>query len=158
MYCCHVCVSHSVDVSVVSKDSWVSVTNAIINNVANGTASEPFQFRFVQWEHHGGFCDCWAVANLTLIHVPTFYSSSVIELNYSKLCGVDIYIKKKNFFHPAAVTTEAIEDIDIVAGFCEDSASVPRQFVAQFGTTVTQCDKSAIKDPPTDCGDSIMKM
>ena len=24
------------------------------------------QFRFVQSEHRGGFCDCWAVANLTL--------------------------------------------------------------------------------------------
>jgi hypothetical protein len=24
------------------------------------------QFHFVQMEHRGGFCDCWAVANLTL--------------------------------------------------------------------------------------------
>ena len=30
-------------------------------------ASElPVQFRFVQLEHRGGFCDCWAVANLTV--------------------------------------------------------------------------------------------
>ena len=25
----------------------------------------PIQFRFVQFDHCGGFCDCWAVANLT---------------------------------------------------------------------------------------------
>ena len=24
-----------------------------------------FRFRFIQREHRGGFCDCWAVANLT---------------------------------------------------------------------------------------------
>ena len=24
------------------------------------------QFRFIQLEHHGGFCDCWEVANLTV--------------------------------------------------------------------------------------------
>ena len=31
------------------------------------TLSElPIQFRFVQSEHRGGSCDCWAVANLTV--------------------------------------------------------------------------------------------
>ena len=26
------------------------------------------QFRFVQLEHRGGYCDCWGVANLKVIH------------------------------------------------------------------------------------------
>ena len=26
----------------------------------------PVQFRFVQLDHRGGFCNCWAVANLTV--------------------------------------------------------------------------------------------
>ena len=30
--------------------------------------SEYFQFRFVQLDHRGGFCDCWAVANLTITY------------------------------------------------------------------------------------------
>ena len=33
----------------------------------------PVQFRFVQLEHRGGFCDCWAVANFTVIQ---FYGQS----------------------------------------------------------------------------------
>ena len=28
----------------------------------------PVQFRFVQLDHRGGFCDCWAVANLTVTY------------------------------------------------------------------------------------------
>ena len=50
----------------------------------------PVQFRFVQLDHCGGFCDCWAVANLTvtppngqttkLSYVP-FWWSSMIKIN-----------------------------------------------------------------------------
>lgn len=28
-----------------------------------------FQFGLIQLEHRGGFCDCWAVADLTLINL-----------------------------------------------------------------------------------------
>ena len=36
------------------------------------------QFRFIQREHRGGFCDCWAVANLT----ATLTSGEVKDLRY----------------------------------------------------------------------------
>ena len=38
----------------------------------------PVQFRFVQLEHRGGFCDCWAVANLTV----TLPNGQATELLY----------------------------------------------------------------------------
>ena len=38
----------------------------------------PIQFRFVQLDHHGGFCDCWAVANLTV----TPPNGQATELSY----------------------------------------------------------------------------
>ena len=40
--------------------------------------SEYFQFRFVQLDHRGGFCDCWAVANLTV----TLPNGQATELSY----------------------------------------------------------------------------
>ena len=30
--------------------------------------SDFFQFRFVQLDHRGGFCDCWAVADLIITY------------------------------------------------------------------------------------------
>ena len=38
--------------------------SASINNIT--LSALPVQFRFVQLEHRGEFCDCWAVANLTV--------------------------------------------------------------------------------------------
>ena len=38
----------------------------------------PVQFRFVQLDHRGGFCDCWAVANLTV----TPPNGQATELSY----------------------------------------------------------------------------
>ena len=31
--------------------------------------SDFFQFRFVQLDHRGGFCECWAVADLTITYL-----------------------------------------------------------------------------------------
>ena len=155
---CIVChnVSYTVDVSVVSKDGCVSVTD-IVSNV-NGSAkfNELFQFRFVQQEHRGGFCDCWAVANLTLTHFLSFDSQelNVATVNYSKLCGVNT--TTTNFFHPTI--KGLLQQDNIVAGFCEDSASIPREFVAQFGNDIAICDDSVIKDPPTQCSELDQRM
>ena len=38
----------------------------------------PIQFRFIQLDHCGGFCDCWAVANLTV----TPPNGQATELSY----------------------------------------------------------------------------
>ena len=49
----------------------------------------PVQFRFAQLDHRGGFCDCWAVANLTVtppngqateLSYVSFWWSSMIKL------------------------------------------------------------------------------
>ena len=37
-----------------------------IGGIALALSALPVQFRFVQMNHRGGFCDCWAVANLTV--------------------------------------------------------------------------------------------
>ena len=49
------------------------------------------QLKFVQREHRGGFCDCWAIANLTVNHmkyvmydVSYNIESSVLWLHSSK--------------------------------------------------------------------------
>ena len=137
----------------VTRNGYVSVAE-IISNVANGSASEPFQFRFVQQEHRGGFCDCWGVANLMLTHVSNSCSSelTITTSNYSNLCGVDM-----NYFHPTS--RGLFEQTDSVAAyFCEDSASIPREFVAQFGGDITICDDPVIKDPPTNCSGSDLTL
>lgn len=141
--------------SVVSKDGCVSVTN-VVSNVANGSANELFQFRFVQQEHRGGFCDCWAVANLTLTHLASIYSQelNVATMNYSKLCAINMNVT--NSFHPTIRCV--LQQDNIVAAFCEDSASIPREFVAQFGNDTAICDDPVIKNPPTQCSELDQRM
>ena len=39
-----------------------------------GDCSDYFQFRFVQLEHRGGFCDCWAVADLAITYQGYAYT------------------------------------------------------------------------------------
>ena len=142
-----------------NDDDHVSVTN-FTRNVVNGSALQPLQLRFVQLEHHGGLCNCWAVANLSLIHVPSFQpsESDVILVNESKLCGANNK-SVTNFFHPL-LTDEppSIQEQRIVAGFCADSASIPREFVAQFGPSTLPCEEPTIKDPPTNCSESDLRM
>ena len=130
----------------------------LTRNVVNGTAVEPLQFRFVQWEHYGGLCNCWAVANLSLIHVPSI-GSDVILVNESKLCGAN-NTSVTNFFQQLIMDQQlpSVQEQQIVAGFCEDSASIPREFMTQFGPHTLPCDESIIKDPPTDCSESDLRM
>ena len=51
-----------------SKRAHVDVSRFVLDLQLNGSQElvENSQFRFAQMEHRGGFCDCWAVANLTL--------------------------------------------------------------------------------------------
>lgn len=141
-------------------DSGYEHVSKFTRNGVNWTALEPLQFRFVQWEHRGGLCDCWAVANLSLILIQSFLPSEshLIPVNESKLCDT----KNKsvtNVFHPVLVDQlPSIQEQQIVASFCEDSASMPREFVAQFGPYTLPCDEPTIKDPPTDCSESDLRM
>lgn len=58
-----------------------------------------------------------------------------------------------------------LDDDDVVAGLCGDSASMPRVFVAQYGypdvpqSRFGQCRISEdIQVPPTNCTESDMRM
>ena len=61
--------------------------SATIEDIA--LSALPIQLRFVQFDHLGGFCDCWAVANLTatlpngqamdLLYVSHFSKSLIIK-------------------------------------------------------------------------------
>ena len=55
---------HADNISI-TETEFVAVRNysASIEDIT--LSAIPVQFRFVQSEHCGGFCDCWAVANLT---------------------------------------------------------------------------------------------
>ena len=44
-----------------SYDAVVDLRNMRLNRCS----FNHLQFRFIQREHRGGFCDCWEVANLT---------------------------------------------------------------------------------------------
>jgi hypothetical protein len=51
-----------------SKRAHVDISRFVLNLQLNGgqELQDSSQFHFFQMEHRGGFCDCWAVANLTL--------------------------------------------------------------------------------------------
>ena len=52
----------------ISKRARLDVSRFVLDLQLNDSQElqNSAQFRFVQLEHRGGFCDCWAVANLTL--------------------------------------------------------------------------------------------
>ena len=56
---------HTVNASL-SEEQYVVAKSysASVNDIT--LSALPVQFRFVQLKHHGGFCDCWAVTNLTV--------------------------------------------------------------------------------------------
>ena len=137
---------HAGDVPKVSES--ISIIT-ILANVSIEAARTPLQFRFIQRQHRGGFCDCWAVANLTLI-----VSNNVEESTFVNLC--DQNVTTGNLFHPAVM--DQIRALHIDAGFCQDSASVPREFAVQFGSSVPACDNPVFKDTPTDCTKSDQRM
>ena len=40
--------------------------SVVLPNVSSISNDQRIQLRLVQSDHRGGFCDCWAVSNLTL--------------------------------------------------------------------------------------------
>ena len=42
--------------------------SAVHPNISSISNSQRVQLRLVQSDHRGGFCDCWAVSDLTLRH------------------------------------------------------------------------------------------
>jgi hypothetical protein len=42
--------------------------SAVIPNINSISDDQRVQLRLVQSDHRGGFCDCWAVSDLTLRH------------------------------------------------------------------------------------------
>jgi hypothetical protein len=42
--------------------------SAVIPNIISISDDQRVQLRLVQSDHRGGFCDCWAVSDLTLTH------------------------------------------------------------------------------------------
>ena len=77
---------HHADNIFISEEQFVEVRgySASIEDLA--LSALPVQFRFVQLEHRGGFCDCWAAANLTV----TLPNGQATELLYVS-CLVIIY-------------------------------------------------------------------
>ena len=49
----------------------------IPSDIDHINSSQRVQLRFVQSDHRGGFCDCWAVYNLSL----TFVESSTVTVS-----------------------------------------------------------------------------
>ena len=52
------------------------------NNVDRVNSSQRLQFRFVQPDHRGGFCDCWAVVHLNISFKDLFEHE--VSLRYVK--------------------------------------------------------------------------
>ena len=59
--------THNVNIALSGENVMVSVRMTHIVSTAFQYADE---LRLVQGEHRGGFCDCWAVANLTTVNSP----------------------------------------------------------------------------------------
>ena len=52
----------------VTEEQYMAVRNYSTSIGGIALSALPVQFRFVQLDHRGGFCDCWAVANLTITY------------------------------------------------------------------------------------------
>ena len=73
----------------VTEEQYMAVRSYSTSIGGIALSALPVQLRFVQLDHRVGFCDCWAVANLTvtppngqaseLSYVP-FWLSSMIKL------------------------------------------------------------------------------
>ena len=50
----------------VTEEQYMAVRSYLASIGGIALSALPVQFRFVQLDHRGGFCDCWAVANFTV--------------------------------------------------------------------------------------------
>ena len=64
------CESFPLTPSVGNDDIRANVRSysAVIPNINPISDDQRIQLRLVQSDHRGGFCDCWAVSDLTLTH------------------------------------------------------------------------------------------
>ena len=62
----------------VTEEQYMAVRSYSTSIGGIALSELPVQFRFVQLDHRGGFCDCWAVANLTV----TPPNGQTTELSY----------------------------------------------------------------------------
>ena len=80
--------------------------------------------------------------------------------NFSKVCGRDISETFQSLLDQLP-SSQQLED-DAVAGFCGDSASIPRVFVAQYGGTPPSdfglCSEEDMKVTPTNCTESDLRV
>ena len=102
------------------------------------------------------------MANLSLILVPNSYEASnnaagILTYVYSKLCG-----RNSTFYDPlimTKLTSVGLDDLDVAAGFCQDSASLNREFIAKFGSELAAtCDDEVVKPTPNDCSESEVRV
>ena len=79
---------HTDNISV-TEEPYMAVRSYSTSIGGIALSALPVQFRFVQLDHRGGFCDCWAVANLTV----TPPNGQATELSYvshfSKIIIID---------------------------------------------------------------------
>ena len=81
-------------------------------------------------------------------------------INFSKICGRNA----SETFQLLLEQLSSSQQLDdgAVAGFCGDSASIPRVFVAQYGGTAPsdfgQCREEDMKVTPTNCTESDLRV
>lgn len=129
------------------------------NDIDHVNSSQRVQFRFVQPDHQGGFCDCWAVMHLNISFKVSEHEVSLRYVKfYANLASYavtrnKIYTDHKTFSQSCIRTGKTFttlmdffgnfgvnEVIDCmekiitaestILGFCRGSASVPRGFVS----------------------------
>ena len=74
----------------VTEEQYMAVRSYSTSLGGMALSALPVQFRFVQLDHRGGFCNCWAVANLTVTPpngqtTKLLYVSHFSKLNYRPL-------------------------------------------------------------------------
>ena len=144
---------HTDNISV-TEEPYMAVRSYSTSIGGIALSALPVQFRFVQLDHHGGFCDCWAVANI-IVTPPNgqatklLYVSHFSKLNYrplklfcrdtvhfSKVCGGNTTEALESLLEifTGTVSNQILDD-SIIAGFCGDNEGIPQVFIAQFGGT-----------------------
>ena len=159
--------------NIIRHDVMADLRNFRLNQLSQCSFNH-LQFRFIQREHRGGFCDCWAVTNLT----ATLTNGEVKNLRYGsnnavadhqvnqsnllifrKSCGNNISHVDLSMFNNDDTTQW--DDGTAIAGFCGDSASVIRVFQTQSGSEYTNdtenrldsCNIQADSPYRSDCND-----
>jgi hypothetical protein len=80
---------HADNFTVISEEQFLAMRDysASIEGVA--LSALPIRFRFVQLDHRGGICDCWAVANLTVTPPNGLATELSYVSHFSKIIIID---------------------------------------------------------------------